>query len=231
MVFYCSSCNQLTESTGANYHTLLCDTCTNRHFFTPYTWDSSSLENEQPVNLSFLDELLATPPSTKETPDLFSIYHNLESSTQYLSDQYSHLLCTPPTPDELKRPSRKRIKKNEDMQCHNCHTRYTSLWRRDTQGFPICNACGLYYKMHKTHRPSNLQRIDSQPRRRRNSSEVLQPINYNKQFQPDFSVSTPNLVQLLNLPTNDVSDKFPPDTPKKLSPPNTIYPKRSLFSF
>lgn len=39
------------------------------------------------------------------------------------------------------------------MQCTNCQTRTTSLWRRNTLGEPVCNACGLYYKLHGVNRP------------------------------------------------------------------------------
>ena len=34
------------------------------------------------------------------------------------------------------------------MECANCHTTHTTLWRRNNQGEPVCNACGLYYKLH-----------------------------------------------------------------------------------
>jgi transcription elongation factor Elf1 len=37
--------------------------------------------------------------------------------------------------------------------CFNCQTSTTPLWRRDTIGNVLCNACGLYYKVHKSHRP------------------------------------------------------------------------------
>ncbi|KAI8511410.1 Trans-acting T-cell-specific transcription factor GATA-3, partial [Branchiostoma belcheri] len=33
-------------------------------------------------------------------------------------------------------------------QCANCKTTTTTLWRRNQNGDPVCNACGLYYKLH-----------------------------------------------------------------------------------
>ncbi len=32
--------------------------------------------------------------------------------------------------------------------CANCQTGTTTLWRRNANGEPVCNACGLYYKLH-----------------------------------------------------------------------------------
>ena len=34
------------------------------------------------------------------------------------------------------------------LSCANCHTTNTTLWRRNNEGEPVCNACGLYYKLH-----------------------------------------------------------------------------------
>lgn len=34
------------------------------------------------------------------------------------------------------------------LTCSNCKTATTTLWRRNNQGEPVCNACGLYYKLH-----------------------------------------------------------------------------------
>lgn len=34
------------------------------------------------------------------------------------------------------------------VACANCSTTTTTLWRRNNNGEPVCNACGLYYKLH-----------------------------------------------------------------------------------
>ncbi|GAA5981663.1 hypothetical protein JCM11641_004208 [Rhodosporidiobolus odoratus] len=41
-------------------------------------------------------------------------------------------------------------------QCLNCQTTNTPLWRRDTEGRPLCNACGLFRNLHGVDRPANL---------------------------------------------------------------------------
>ncbi|KAI9307559.1 iron transporter biosynthesis regulating transcription factor, partial [Cunninghamella echinulata] len=46
----------------------------------------------------------------------------------------------------------------EGLICANCRTTTTPLWRRDDKGNTICNACGLYFKLHKVHRPVSMKR-------------------------------------------------------------------------
>ncbi|KAK9463457.1 uncharacterized protein V1516DRAFT_667812 [Lipomyces oligophaga] len=41
--------------------------------------------------------------------------------------------------------------------CQNCHTSTTPLWRRDEYGQVLCNACGLFLKLHGRARPISLK--------------------------------------------------------------------------
>lgn len=54
----------------------------------------------------------------------------------------------------------------EALRCTNCQTTTTPLWRRDEDGFNICNACGLYYKLHGTHRPIGMRKTVIKRRKR-----------------------------------------------------------------
>ncbi|XP_075145371.1 serpent isoform X2 [Haematobia irritans] len=53
------------------------------------------------------------------------------------------------------------------LTCSNCLTTQTSLWRRNPNGEPVCNACGLYYKLHSVKRPLTMKKDTIQTRKRK----------------------------------------------------------------
>ncbi|XP_072298297.1 transcription factor GATA-4 [Eucyclogobius newberryi] len=59
------------------------------------------------------------------------------------------------------------------LSCTNCHTTTTTLWRRNAEGEPVCNACGLYMKLHGVARPLAMKKEGIQTRKRK-------PKNVNK---------------------------------------------------
>lgn len=68
--------------------------------------------------------------------------------------------------------SMKDNQNNKDTQCTNCHTKTTPLWRRDPIGNPLCNACGLFLKLHGVVRPLSLKTDIIKKRQRNNTSST-----------------------------------------------------------
>ncbi|KAI9006568.1 hypothetical protein CLU79DRAFT_780035 [Phycomyces nitens] len=54
----------------------------------------------------------------------------------------------------------------DDVQCVNCQQTQTPLWRKNERGEPLCNACGLYAKLHQRDRPVEMRKTTIQRRRR-----------------------------------------------------------------
>ena len=54
--------------------------------------------------------------------------------------------------------------------CTNCGTTTTTLWRRNAEGEPVCNACGLYHKLHGVNRPLAMRKDGIQTRKRKPKS-------------------------------------------------------------
>ncbi|KAJ9582532.1 hypothetical protein L9F63_003090 [Diploptera punctata] len=58
------------------------------------------------------------------------------------------------------------------VSCANCNTTNTTLWRRNNSGEPVCNACGLYYKLHGVNRPLSMKKEGIQTRKRKPKNAV-----------------------------------------------------------
>ncbi|XP_067270488.1 erythroid transcription factor [Pseudorasbora parva] len=82
------------------------------------------------------------------------------------------------------------ISKRIGTQCANCQTCTTTLWRRNASGEPVCNACGLYFKLHNENRPLTMKKEGIQTRNRKVSSKTRKGKKFSMEeenFYCDFS--------------------------------------------
>ncbi|KAM4688059.1 transcription factor GATA-6 isoform 2-T2 [Discoglossus pictus] len=104
-------------------------------------------------------------------------------------------------------PSSRRI----GLSCANCHTSTTTLWRRNTEGEPVCNACGLYMKLHGVPRPLAMKKEGIQTRKRK-------PKNLNKSKSLSSNGSSSHQIPMT--PTSTTSSTNSDDCVKNGSPNN-----------
>ncbi|XP_066964147.1 endothelial transcription factor GATA-2-like isoform X1 [Macrobrachium rosenbergii] len=71
----------------------------------------------------------------------------------------------------IKPKQRMSAQRRAGTSCANCKTSTTTLWRRNPNGEPVCNACGLYYKLHNVNRPLTMKKEGIQTRNRKLSSK------------------------------------------------------------
>ncbi|KAI9257922.1 hypothetical protein BY458DRAFT_518516 [Sporodiniella umbellata] len=131
----------------------------------PYYWPlDDCIDQKMPAY--FLD-----PHQPTMTPIPFILEEPVFFSPPFPS-QPKEQAKEPKRPSSRKRKSSLPILSKHKMnatRCTNCHTANTPLWRRNPEGLPLCNACGLFFKLHGTVRPLSLK-TDVIKKRNRNVS-------------------------------------------------------------
>ncbi|XP_024915312.1 transcription factor GATA-5 [Cynoglossus semilaevis] len=89
--------------------------------------------------------------------------------------------------------------------CTNCHTSTTTLWRRNAEGEPVCNACGLYMKLHGVPRPLAMKKESIQTRKRKPKMAK------NKTSTGGSTVSDPNSTSSLSVSEHASTIKSEPN--------------------
>ncbi|XP_006873420.1 PREDICTED: transcription factor GATA-5 [Chrysochloris asiatica] len=76
--------------------------------------------------------------------------------------------------------------------CTNCRTTHTTLWRRSAEGEPVCNACGLYMKLHGVPRPLAMKKESIQTRKRKPKGTAKTKGSSGSTSSADSPSSVPN---------------------------------------
>ncbi|XP_024617158.1 transcription factor GATA-4 [Neophocaena asiaeorientalis asiaeorientalis] len=89
------------------------------------------------------------------------------------------------------------------LSCANCQTTTTTLWRRNAEGEPVCNACGLYMKLHGVPRPLAMRKEGIQTRKRK-------PKNLNKSKTPAGPSGSESLPPTTSASTSSSAEEMRP---------------------
>ncbi|KAJ2827191.1 GATA type transcriptional activator of nitrogen-regulated proteins [Coemansia furcata] len=104
--------------------------------------------------------------------------------------------------------------------CFNCGVESTPLWRRDAEGNVICNACGLYFKLHGIARPISMKRAVIKRRKRRATNLPAKtlpppppPLVVGRSSSMPLSASSADTSTQLASPSDEGSDYSPTYSP------------------
>ena len=131
---------------------------------TPQGWDQSGLNRSHGSATSVSDiRNRGGDPRTRKIPRTTSTPNTVGMATGMFSIRTQSSPSSPPesgfSSNVPSRPGSPRQGENNGVPttCTNCFTQTTPLWRRNPEGHPLCNACGLFLKLHGVVRPLSLK--------------------------------------------------------------------------
>lgn len=172
--------------------------------------DDDYVDEEQDVEMES-----HTPPSTEEEDE----EDENEDSEDSEDDVQEPIFITQPSevpgrdlPQQLKKQRRRATSQEVAIVCANCGQTQTPLWRKDSQGRPICNACGLYSRLHQRDRPITMRKAKIARRKRdwtqdkEKGSEKNNNKAAKKRKEKTESNESPASAPSMNIPVNTEHD-------------------------
>ncbi|PAV83438.1 hypothetical protein WR25_08678 isoform D [Diploscapter pachys] len=132
----CLGCGQACGESRQVQGGYLCETChAQQTQQLPYQTSHISINSIQPATII---------PATQVNTQLYEPAR---------PEQPAQTQKPPRSSNSTKKPSAGNPQRRQGLVCSNCNGTNTTLWRRNSEGDPVCNACGLYFKLHNVQRP------------------------------------------------------------------------------
>ncbi|CAG8641364.1 9534_t:CDS:2, partial [Acaulospora colombiana] len=151
------------EQTNSNNSTSIGQQCTSK---SNPPQSSSAPESSASVRASSSSTSENRPKKAHSSGEQQCFNCGITSTPLWRRSANDELLCNALKLHKMPRPKtmkphivRKDARDDETTQpvCSNCNTMNTPLWRRDEEGQTLCNACGLYFKLHHERRPLSMK--------------------------------------------------------------------------
>lgn len=113
--------------------------------------------NSVPSSLNLQMSQIRPSSSQQQYYPHYTNTSNADTTVQITSQPASRTPSRPASPSNGIPKQHINGSETQAPTCTNCHTQTTPLWRRNPEGHPLCNACGLFLKLHGVVRPLSLK--------------------------------------------------------------------------
>ncbi|OZC08544.1 GATA zinc finger [Onchocerca flexuosa] len=170
----CQHCGIYASDIVCSGTSIICTKCASDlmiHYSTSRSEMSQILVPEGPLKPAVLQHLVSYSPFLSTSCGV------VENSEQILVGGQQQSTRSNSSGSRNRQQQRKNqpqhnSQRRQGLICANCRGTNTTLWRRDADGHPVCNACGLYYKLHQVQRPISMKKEGTlQTRKRKQKSD------------------------------------------------------------
>ncbi|KAJ3380955.1 hypothetical protein HDU92_005670 [Lobulomyces angularis] len=170
----------------------------NSTYLSQFSWPGDSLILPNVFAQNQFDDLTPSDPQTcfstnlhqmqqqeHRSTDFFTSKENSSSGSKAPKQKQTSVKTVAPATSSVKiqNPSHPAGLEHLNSQCQNCGVNHTPLWRRSSNDELLCNACGLYFKMHSFHRAKPKNPIP-QPSKDSNGETIVSCFNCSTKNTP-----------------------------------------------